>query len=130
MVQSQTQPISVEKISKDVVGRVVEITELAGDGTPTKWTFEADEFRQVQILEESVSGAAATIVIAMTTRNNPGPEDDAVQVSGKLRLHYELRQGEWILKDIENLAFQYTVGLEARTGECPLSRYVSAGVQV
>ena len=105
--------IAVEKISRDLVGRVVPITELAGDGTPTDWTFEAEEFKQVEIVDTQINGNTATIVIFMTTRNNAGPEDDAVQVSGKLQLRYEREGGRWNLKTIENLTFRYTVGLAA-----------------
>jgi len=105
--------IAVEKIARDLVGRVVPITELAGDGTPTDWTFEAEEFKQVEIVDTQINGNTATIVIFMTTRNNAGPEDDAVQVSGKLQLRYEREGDRWNLKTIENLTFRYTVGLAA-----------------
>jgi hypothetical protein len=103
--------IPVEKIVRDVVGRVVPITEVRGDGAPTDWTFEADEFKQVEIVEAQVTGNSAAIVILMTTRNNPGPNEDAVQVSGKLQLRYERAGGRWNLKAIENLNFRYTVGM-------------------
>ena len=105
--------IPVEKIVRDVVGRVVPITEVRGDGAPTDWTFEADEFKQVEIVEQQLNDNVATIVIFMTTRNNAGPNDDAVQVSGKLQLRYERQGGKWQLKAIENLSFRYTVGLAA-----------------
>lgn len=109
--QDGAQLIAVEKIARDLVGRVVQITEVTGDGTPTDWTFEADEFKQVEIVEQQASDNVATIVIYMTTRNNAGPNDDAVQVSGKLQLRYERQGGNWQLKAIENLSFRYTVGL-------------------
>ena len=35
--------IPVEKIVRDVVGRVVPITEVRGDGAPTDWTFRSEE---------------------------------------------------------------------------------------
>jgi hypothetical protein len=103
--------IPVEKVVRDVVGRVVPITEASGEGAPTDWTFEADEFKQVEIVESQLTGNTASIVIFMTTRNNPGPNEDAVQVSGKLQLRYERANGRWNLKAIENLNFRYTVGL-------------------
>jgi len=102
--------IPVEKILRDVVGRVVPITEASG-GAPTDWTFEADEFKQIEIVETQLTGNAANVVIFMTTRNNPGPNEDAVQVSGKLQLRYERANGRWNLKAIGNLNFRYTVGL-------------------
>lgn len=110
---NQEQSIAVGKIAKDVVGKVVPITELDGDGSPTEWTFDADEFRQIEILEQQAGADVTTIVIFMTTRNNAGPSDDAVQVSGKLELRYERSGNKWVLKSIQNISFRYTVGLAA-----------------
>lgn len=105
------QTIPVERIAGDLIGRVVPITEATGDGTPTDWTFDAGEFRQIEIVEMQMTESAATLVIFMTTRNNAGPKEDAVQVSGKLKLHYKRKGGRWQLIDIENRSFRYTVGL-------------------
>lgn len=110
--QDAPQPeITVEKIVRDVIRRVVKVAGVNGDSPPTDWTFEADEFKQVKILEREATPAAATITVFMTTRNNPGPDDEAVQVSGKLRLHYRRKGGEWVLTTIENLTFRYTIGI-------------------
>ena len=70
-----------------------------------------NEFKQVEIVESQVTDNNASVVILMTTRNNPGPDEDAVQVSGKLQLRYERSGGRWNLKAIENLSFRYTIGL-------------------
>jgi hypothetical protein len=102
---------SAEKIMRDVVGRVIKITNVAGDSPPTDWTFEADEFKQAEILMREGTPAAAVLTVFMTTRNNPGPEEDAVQVSGKLKLHYQRKGGAWVLTTIENLTFHYTIGV-------------------
>jgi hypothetical protein len=110
--QNAPQPeITAENIVRDVIGRVVKITEVNGDRPPTDWTFEADEFKQVEILEREATPVAAVITVFMITRNNPGPDDDAVQVSGKLRLHYQHKGGKWVLTTIENLTFRYTIGI-------------------
>jgi len=103
--------ITAEKIARDVVGRIVRVTEVGDDSSPTDWTFEVDEFKLVKILEREATPTAATITVMMTTRNNPGPGEDAVQVSGKLRLHYLRKGGEWVLTTIENLTFRYTIGI-------------------
>jgi hypothetical protein len=103
--------ITAEKIVRDVVRRVVMITQVAGDSTPTEWTFDADEFRQVEILDSEITQTSAVITVFMTTRNNPGPDEDAVQVSGKLKLRYQRKGAEWVLSTIENLSFRYTVGI-------------------
>lgn len=109
--ESGKTEVTVEKIVSDIVGRVVQVSELKGAGPKTEWTFEADEFRQVDILERRTTETALTLVIFMTTRNNPGPDEDSVQVSGKLQLQYEWRAGQWILTAVENLTFSYSIGV-------------------
>ena len=111
-VQESGKPeITAEKIVSDIVGRVVQVSELTGAAPATEWTFEADEFRQVDILERHMTENGLTLVIFMTTRNNPRSDEDHVQVSGKLQLQYEWRAGQWILAMIENLTFCYSFGL-------------------
>jgi hypothetical protein len=111
-VQESDKPeVATKKIVSDVVGRVIQVSELTGAGPATEWTFDADEFRQVDILEKHLTEKGLTLVILMTTRNNPGPDEDPVQVSGKLQLQYERTAGQWILTKIENLTFRYSIGL-------------------
>jgi hypothetical protein len=103
--------VTPEKIASDVVGQAVQIAELTGAGPEDKWTFEGEEFRQVDILEKHRTETEYTLVIFMTTRNNPKPGEVQVQVSGKLRLQYALKAGLWALTTIENLTFRYSVGV-------------------
>ena len=113
-VQNSDKPaVTPEKIVSDVIGRVVEVPELTGTVPPIKWTFDADEFRHVAILETHTTENALTLVIFMTTRSNPQSDEDPVQLSGRLRLQYEWRAGQWTLTTIENLTFCYSVGLSA-----------------
>jgi hypothetical protein len=112
LVQDSGRPeISVERISRDIVGRVVKVSDVRGTGPETEWTFDADEFRQAEILERRLTENGSTLVISMLTRNNPQPGEDAVQVTGKLQLHYEWRAGQWVLTRVENLSFRYSIGL-------------------
>jgi hypothetical protein len=103
--------ITAEKIKKDIVGRVVQVADAAGARPPDDWTFDADEFRQVEILERHLSENKFTLVIFVTTRNNPRPSEDSVQVTGKLQIQYEWKDGQWKLAGIENLSFRYSVGV-------------------
>jgi hypothetical protein len=109
--ESGKPEVTAEKIVSDIVGRVVQVSELTGAGPATEWTFDADEFRQVDILERHMTEKGLTLVIFMTTRNNPRSDEDPVQVSGKLQLQYEWRAGQWILAMIENLTFCYSFSL-------------------
>ena len=113
-VQSSDRPeITADRIMSDIVGRVVRVAELTEAGPATDWTFEAGEFRHVDILEKHLAENKLTLVIFMTTRNNPQPNEDNVQVSGRLRLHYERKGSRWGLTTIENLSFRYSLGLSA-----------------
>lgn len=111
-VQDTRRPeITAEAISRDVVGWAVEITEATGSGPNDKWTFEADEYRRIDIIETHASENAREILVFMLTRDNPKPGDDGLLVSGRLRLRYEWRDGRWVLRQIENLTFQYSIGV-------------------
>jgi hypothetical protein len=112
LVQNAHRPeLTSEKIASDIVGKVIKIAELTGGGPEDEWTFETSEFRQVNILEKSVTNTGLTLVIFMTTRNNPKPDESQVQVSGKLELQYEWKAGQWTLANVKNLTFRYTVGV-------------------
>ena len=113
-VQESDKPeVATKKIVSDVVGRVIQVSDLTGAGPATEWTFDADEFRHVAILETHTTENALTLVIFMTTRSNHQSDEDPVQLSGRLRLQYEWRAGQWTLTTIENLTFCYSVGLSA-----------------
>ena len=108
---SRAPEITAEAISKDVVGWVVDITEATGSGPNDKWTFEADEYRRIDILETRPGEGALEILVFMLTRDNPRPGNHALQVSGRLRLRYEWRDGRWVLRHIENVTFRYSIGV-------------------
>ena len=110
-VADKFSPITEDQIARDIVGKGVQVSDAAGDGPSDKWTFEADEYRHVEILESRRSDDGLTITIYMTTRNNPKPDEDSIQVSGKLRLIYEQHGAKWVLGDIENLTFNYSIGV-------------------
>ena len=111
-VQSAERPeITAGQISKHVVGRVVEVPELSGSGPSDKWTFEADEFRHIEVLEKRVTASGVELLVFMLTRSNPKPGEADVQVSGRLRLRYEWQGKQWVLRGIENVSFRYSVGV-------------------
>ena len=76
--------VSPEKIASDIVGRVIRVSDVAGAGEPTEWTFDKKEFRHVEVLERKVTGNTQTLVVFLTTRSNPDADEEQVQVSGKL----------------------------------------------
>jgi len=108
--QSAQSEVTPEKISGDIVGKVVRISDTTG-GNPNEWTFESSEFRRVAIIERKSAGNRETLVVFVTTQNNPQADEEQVRVSGKLQLTYERKNGQWVLANIENLNFQYTLGV-------------------
>jgi len=111
-VQSAGRPeITSGKISRDVVGRVVEVQELSGSGPSDRWTFEADEYRRIEVLEKHTTATGLDLLVFMLSRSNPKPGESDLQVSGRLRLHYEWKERQWILRSLENVSFRYALGV-------------------
>ena len=57
-VADKPSPITEDQIARDIVGKNVQISDVAGDDPTNKWTFEADEYRHVEILESQRSDNA------------------------------------------------------------------------
>lgn len=111
-VQDAGRPeITTDGISRDVVGWVVEIEELTGSGPADKWTFEANEYRRVDIVERHATAAGLDLLVFVLSRSNPKPDEETVQVTGQLGLHYEWRDGKWVLRGIDNVSFRYSLGV-------------------
>jgi hypothetical protein len=111
-VQNGEKPeITAGRISTDVVGRVVDVPELSGNGPSDKWTFEASEYRHIDILEKRATTSGMELLVFMLSRSNPKAGDADVQVSGRLRLRYEWQGARWVLRSIENVSFRYSVGI-------------------
>lgn len=108
--QSAQTEVTPDRIANDIVGKVVRVADSRG-GNPNEWTFESSEFRRVAIIERKSADNRETLVVFITTQNNPQADEEQVQVSGKLQLIYERKNGQWVLATIENLNFQYTVGV-------------------
>ena len=109
-VQSSEKPeITADRVSKDVVGRALVIPEVSGAGPNDKWTFEADEYRRIDILDRRFTAAGLDLLVFMLTRSRPG--EGNVQVSGQLKLRYEWKGKQWVLRSIENVSFRYSVGV-------------------
>src|SRR5262245_35724879 len=63
-VQNGEKPeITAGKISKDVVGKVVDVPELSGTGPSDKWTFEASEYRHIDILEKRATTSGMELLV-------------------------------------------------------------------
>ena len=101
--------ITAEKIVGDIVGKKLAIPELHGDGAVEQWIFDADEFRQANIQEKTVTSTGETLVVFLITRSNLKPDKTQIHVAGKLELQYEWNADKWVLATIRNLTARYTV---------------------
>ncbi|MGH9900820.1 MAG: hypothetical protein ACRD68_03170, partial [Pyrinomonadaceae bacterium] len=77
---------------------------------PTPWVFDEDEPKEYEVLEQSIDGDRATFLIDMKTSTAPRARNQ-LQLSGKLRLHYELQSGwvtrKWEIVSVENISMKY-----------------------
>lgn len=91
--------ITVPDIEKNIVGRDT------GEGLAA-WKFDANEPRDITIIESKYKGDKATLIVNINTRSAPGSFLRAT-ANGKLRLHYEWITNEWTLVKVENLDFKW-----------------------
>jgi hypothetical protein len=109
--QSGRPSITLAKIYRDIVGKVVEgVTWEETGSNPVNWTFEANEAREIEILEKKFVGDNAYVVIHMYTQN-AAPDRNGLtgRLKGNLRLQFDRIAGDWLLTKVENLTFRYTV---------------------
>ena len=105
--QSSSPKISVAKIYKDIIGKAV--TSISPEGTETRWTFEENEPREIQILQSKLAGDETYITIKMFTQGVVSRDGDIGRMRGNLRLRYERIAGGYLLTEVENLTFKYVV---------------------
>jgi hypothetical protein len=101
--------ITAEKVAGDIVGKKLSIPELHGNGAAEQWIFDADEFRQANIQEQTVTSTGETLVVFVITRSIPKPDKAQIHVAGKLELQYVWKADKWVLATVRNLTVRYTV---------------------
>jgi hypothetical protein len=101
--------VTTEKIARDIVGKQVAVAEQNGDGAVKEWTFEAGDFRQINIQETYITNTGVALIIFMATRNTVKPGAAPHHVAGKIELQYKWSAGQWVLATLKNLTFRYTV---------------------
>jgi len=86
------------------------VPEETNSAEPISWSFDEDEPKEFSILDKQVEGDKATVVIDIKTRSAPGARNPR-QLSGKIRLHYELETGwvlrQWVVAEAENISMTY-----------------------
>lgn len=105
--------VSAEKIRRDIVGMSVD-TSLGDGSNKIRWTFAADELKEIEIRQSETKGFITYVVIHMRTG------DSAARLEGDLQLTYR-RDGRALKLDgIDNLSFRITeLGQVAAGGYAP-----------
>jgi len=94
------------RIEQDLVGKAVgpeAVVKSSADSSSTYVTvplgmvFDETNITSITVLDTKVQGDMAQVVVLVDTVSDYG---------GRLRLHYELIAGDWILRQIENLDFR------------------------
>ena len=103
--------LTEEKIHETINdARVRGVPEETNSAEPISWSFDEDEPKEFSILDKQVEGDKATVVIDIKTRSAPGARNPR-QLSGKIRLHYELETGwvlrQWVVAEAENISMTY-----------------------
>lgn len=101
---------SAARIARDLVGQSVQIRDVEERQPWSPWTFEADEPKDVSVLDTQLNGASAVVTIDLATHDNMDTGEQTTYVSGRLRLHYERQERGWQLRSIENLSFRASQG--------------------
>lgn len=121
---SNRPEITDETVSERLIGsRVWDVPEENGAQEPITWNFDYDEPREITVVERSVEGDRATIILDVKTSSVPRARNQRV-LSGRIRTGWELRTGwvlrRWEIVDIENLSMKYrTVARQSATDNLP-----------
>lgn len=103
--------LTEEKIRETINdARVRDVPEETNTAPPISWNFDSDEPKEISILDKQIEGDRATTVLDIKTRSAPGARNQR-QLSGKIRLHYELKTGwvlrQWTIAEVENISMTY-----------------------
>ncbi len=90
--------------------RVRSVPEQANASKPISWNFDSDEPKEFKAIETQSDGDKATVVMDLTTRSAAEARNPQ-ELSGKIRLHYELQRGlvlrQWQIVKVENISMTY-----------------------
>lgn len=91
--------VSAEKIRRDIVGMSVD-TSLSDGSNKTRWTFAADELKEIEVKQSETKGFITYVVVHMRTG------DRTAKLEGELQLTYR-RDGRALKLDgVDNLSFR------------------------
>jgi hypothetical protein len=93
--------VGAEKIRRDIVGMSVDTSQSDGRNK-TRWTFAADELKEIEVKESETKGFITYVVIHMRTG------DRTAKLEGDLQLTYRRVGGALKLDGVDNISFRIT----------------------
>jgi hypothetical protein len=77
---------------------------------PITWSFDYDEPKEIKVVEKTLEGTRATLVLDIRTGSAPRARVNR-QLAGQIRTEWELRTGwvlrRWEIVDTENISMKY-----------------------
>jgi hypothetical protein len=90
--------------------RVRDVPEENGTGEPISWSFDEDEPKEIVVVEKTVDGKRASIVLDIKTTSSPYSNNKRY-LAGQIRTEWELRSGwvlrRWEIDRTENISMKY-----------------------
>jgi hypothetical protein len=87
-----------------------QVPEENGAAEPISWRFINTEPKEITVVEKTVEGTKATIVLDIKTSSSPRSRDQRY-LYGQIRTEWELRTGwalrKWEIADVENISMKY-----------------------
>ncbi|MET0751956.1 MAG: hypothetical protein ABWZ66_01220 [Pyrinomonadaceae bacterium] len=116
--QSGTNSASTDlpELTEDVIREqfnnafVREVPEENGAAEPINWRFDADEPKEITVVEKQINGARATILLDIKTRSASYVRNPR-SLAGQIRTEWELKTGwvlrKWEIVETENISMKY-----------------------
>lgn len=102
-----TQELIYERIND---AWIREVPEETGTAQPISWNFDADEPKEITVVEKQMDDTRATLVLDIKTGSAPRARANR-QLAGQIRTEWELRTGwvlrRWEIVDVENISMKY-----------------------
>ncbi len=102
-----TKEIIDERIND---ARVYDVMPESGTGGPISWGFDANEPKEIVVVEQQMNGPRATIILDIKTQSSPRSRTQ-IQLAGQIRTEWSLETGwvlrRWKIVNTENISIKY-----------------------
>jgi hypothetical protein len=113
---SDSPPSDLPELGDEVIRERIndawlrEVPEDSGSAEPISWRFDADEPKEITVVEKKMNGKRATIVLDIKTQTGPNRRNPRA-LAGQIRTEWELKTGwalrRWEIVETENISMKY-----------------------